>query len=346
VITILDITERRRTEDALRASEQNLRDQIRLVELSRSPMFIWDFEGGIRQWNRGCEQLYGYREDEAIGKSKHELLKTRVPGSSFDAVRKELLGKGFWRGELEHTAKDGKILQLDASLDFIQVSGGRYVLESTRDITHNKMLEDRQRLLLRELTHRVKNILAVVQGLVHQTGRTTAAKDDFTRRLDGRLATLASAHALLVESDWKGADLRELVEGQLTAYVSDGKRLRIEGERVALAADVATPFGLVVHELATNAMKYGALSNENGRIDVSWSLKARNNERRLKFTWREENGPPVKKPSSDGFGAQLIRHGLPGATVKHEFLPGGVQCTIEFSPAENAQNEPAGTNFQ
>jgi two-component system CheB/CheR fusion protein len=342
VMTFVDVTERQRIEEALRASEENLRRQIQLVELSRAPIFVWDFDTGeVRQWNRGSEELYGYGRDEVLGKVKRELLNTVVPGHSFEAVREELLTRGEWKGELEQTVKNGRSIRVEARLELATVAGIRSVLESSRDITQSKIWESRQKLLLSELTHRVKNILAVVQGLVHQTRRTSESKDDFVRRLEGRFAALASAHGLLVESEWRGADLRELVEGQLTPYVSEGKRLRIEGEPVTLPAEIATPLGLVLHELATNAMKYGALSNDKGRVDVSWNA-TRNNEQRLKFTWREENGPPVKKPSSHGFGAQLIQHGLPGAAVKHEFPPGGVQCTIEFSLAENVQNEPAG----
>jgi two-component system CheB/CheR fusion protein len=180
------------------------------------------------------------------------------------------------------------------------------------------------------LTHRVKNVLAVVQGMAHQTWRSSASKEDFIERLDGRLAALASSHRLLVESEWKGANIRSLIENELAAYSGDPPRLLMKGESIALPPEIATPFGLVVHELATNAVKYGALSNENGSVTLSWTLETGNKGARLKFHWREKGGPEVKKPSASGFGSKLIQQGLPGAEVKHEFHPEGVECSLDI----------------
>jgi two-component system CheB/CheR fusion protein len=174
----------------------------------------------------------------------------------------------------------------------------------------------------------VKNILAVVQGLVHQTARATASKEEFAARLDGRLAALAYSHSLLVDSEWAGADLHKLVETELEAYAGDLTRFHVKGEAVSLPANVATPFGLVLHELATNAIKYGALSNGTGHVDLAWSVRQVDHGPVLEFHWREVEGPPVKKPLSQGFGSNLIRRGLPGASVEHEFRPDGVTCTI------------------
>ncbi|HEX3653244.1 MAG TPA: chemotaxis protein CheB [Rhizomicrobium sp.] len=210
------------------------------------------------------------------------------------------------------------------------------------EITQRKLWEARLRLLLGELTHRVKNILAVVQGMVHQAARVSSSKEDLVAGLDGRLAALAGSHRLLVDSDWSGADLRKLIQSELDAYTFDPERLRISGEPAMLPADVATPFGLVLHELATNAIKYGALSNEGGYVELSWSVERADGHRQLKFHWREEDGPPVRTPSAQGFGSSLIQKGLPRATVKHEFFPEGVRCSIELPLAEGSSQDSAG----
>ena len=136
-------------------------------------------------------------------------------------------------------------------------------------------MEERQQLLLGELTHRVKNTLTVVQAIAHQTQRHSPSPEDFIERFDGRLAALAGAHSLLVGSKWRGADLAAIAHSQLDAYRSadNPDRMRIEGEPVTLPADLATPFGLVLHELATNAAKHGALSRPGGAVTLRWSRR-------------------------------------------------------------------------
>ena len=331
VVTFLNITARRRMEDDLRASEAHLKQEMRLVELSRSPIFVWDFDDGIIKWNRGSEELYGYSLDEALGKIKNELLQTVVPGSSFEEVRAQLLRQGSWKGELHQVAKSGRALVVDSHIELVPGEGRRYVLESTRDITERKALESRQKLLVSELTHRVKNLLTVVQGMVHQTGKTSSSIQEFIKKLDGRITALADSQKLLVDSIWEGADLRALIERQLRPYTGDdSSRLRLAGDSVILPAELATPFGLVLHELATNAAKYGALSDENGRVELSWSVVDGNKERALKVVWKEADGPRVRPPGANGFGSQLIRQGLASAKVEHEFHPEGIRCAIEF----------------
>jgi two-component system, chemotaxis family, CheB/CheR fusion protein len=190
-----------------------------------------------------------------------------------------------------------------------------------------------------KLTHRVKNTLTVVQSMARQTFRTTTSGEAFVERFEGRLSALAGAHALLVDSQWQGADLAALARHQLQAYlVGDAKRIHLEGEPVTLPADLATPFGLILHELATNAAKYGSLSSDKGNVTLSWRLEKRNDERQLTVVWREVDGPPVKAPESNGFGSVLIEKSLPEAVVRHEFLEDGVVCTIEL-PLPEAEGD-------
>lgn len=339
VITFVDISERRQVAHALRQSEQRLRQERRLVELSRDPIVIWDFDGGVTEWNRGSEELYGYRREEALGQNIAGLLATRLPGSSLEELRARLSAQGSWTGELVQRTKDGRELLVESQLQLESMNGRRLVLESGHNVTEHKAWEQRQRLLLGELGHRVKNTLTVVQGVAHQTMRTSTTNDEFVERFDGRLFALARAHELLVASDWKGADLAALARNQLEAYTSENPdRLRIEGEPVMLSADLATPFGLVIHELATNAAKHGALSVAAGKVTLSWKVEARNGNRMLRVIWRESNGPAVTPPKQTGFGSALIDSGIPDATVKREFRAGGVVCTIDL-PLPSAEHE-------
>jgi len=335
VFTFVDITERRHVDESLRDSEQQLRQQKRLVELSREPIFIWEFEGGILEWNRGCEQLYGYTREEAIGRREEELLKTGVPGSSFEGLTNKLREEGHWIGELTHHTKDGRLLTVEAQLQLESFDGRRLVLESTRDVTDRKAWDKHQRMLLSELTHRVKNTLAVVQAIAHQTMRTHPGPEDFVTRFDSRLAALAGAHDLLSQSNWVGADLAALARQLLVPYTSESSpRYRLEGEPVVLPVDLAPPFALILHELATNAVKYGSLSGSGGTILLKWRVSCENdsseNGRRiLEFVWEERGGPPVRKPAKQSFGSALIENAIPEATVVREFHRNGLICTIK-----------------
>jgi two-component system CheB/CheR fusion protein len=246
-------------------------------------------------------------------------------------LRAKLLEEGSWRGELKHRTKDGRELTVETRIQLQTVDGRRLVLESTRDVTERKLWEQRQRLLLGELSHRVKNTLAVVQAIAHRTLRDSASTEDFVERFDGRLLALAGAHNLLIKSDWQGADLSELARTQLEPYTSaNPDRLRLQGEPVLLTADIATPFGLVLHELATNAAKHGALSREQGTVNVSWRISDRNNQSVLTVVWREKGGPPVTQPTPSGLGSKLIDHAIPGAKISREFQTDGLVCAMEL----------------
>jgi two-component system CheB/CheR fusion protein len=344
VITFVDVTERRHVEEALRASESRLRQQQRLVELSHDPIFIWDFESGIVEWNRGSEELYGYTRAEAVGKQTENLLSTTVVGATRGEMMAQLLERGSWRGEAMQRTKDGRKLTVEKRLQLESFDGRRLVLESTHDITDRKLWERRQRLLLGELTHRVKNTLAIVQSIAHQTLRFAQTPEEFNERFTGRLAALATAHGLLVQSDWKGADLAALARDQLAPYLSDEPdRLVIDGPAILLPADLATPFGLVLHELATNAVKYGALSRPDGIVSLAWKTALRNQQRAITVVWSERNGPRVRRPGQVGLGSSLIDHAIPAAEVKREFKAEGLICTIELPLPEEAADHHGAT---
>ena len=240
-----------------------------------------------------------------------------------------MLKAGSWTGELRHTTKDGRRLTVETRIELVPLNGRRLILETSRDVSDRKSWETRQQLLLSELTHRVKNTLTVVQSIAHQTLRTTSSGRDFGERFDGRLAALARAHMLLVESEWKGAELGALARHQVEPYAVDGTdRFRAEGPPVILPAKLSTPFGLILHELATNAAKHGSWSVENGCVELIWRLEHGDAGRLLTVVWRERGGPVVTAPEKTSFGCRLIEKGLANATVAHAFDPDGVVCTI------------------
>jgi two-component system, chemotaxis family, CheB/CheR fusion protein len=338
VVTFVDVTERHLVGQTLEQSEQRLQQKQDLIDLSHDPIFVWDFDGGVVEWNRGSQELYGYSRDEAIGKQKEKLLATVVPNSSFAALKAKLLQDGSWAGELRHKTKDGRDLIVESRLQLEDFDGRRLVLESTRDVSAQRLADRRQRLLLAELTHRVRNTLAVIQAIARHTQRNTKSKEDFVERFEGRLASLASAHSLLVGTDWKGADFAELARQQLAPYISVNQdRLRLQGDPISLPADLATPFGLVLHELATNAAKHGALSVPSGTVTLNWTISPRNPERVLKVVWQESGGPNVDTPRSAGFGGALIDSVIPGAHVEREFRSDGFVCTIELPLREETE---------
>jgi two-component system CheB/CheR fusion protein len=329
VITFVDITDRRHMEEALRDSENQLRRQKRLVGLSRAPIMVWEFDGTILEWNRGCEELYGYARDEAIGRRKEDLLKTEVPGSSYDEMTRKLREEGVWSGELLHYTKDGRILTVEAVMQLEPVGGRQLALQSMRDITDRKVWEERQHMLRRDLMHRLKNMLTIVQSIAHQTMRAHPSPEEFIASFEGRLLALGSANSLLSESDWENTDLSGLVRRLLAPYAPEGSaRYRLEGEPLSLPVDIASPFGLVLHELATNAAKYGSLSRAEGTISIKWSLQSTESQRVLEFIWEEHGGPAITEPSRSSVGSALIESAIPNSVVNREFRKDGLVCAI------------------
>ena len=198
-----------------------------------------------------------------------------------------------------------------------------------------KASEARLRLLLSELSHRVKNTLAVVQSMARQSFGGDVSREEGLEIFSNRLRALAEAHNLLVSSDWRGADFRELAERQIGPYTNTGgKNVILEGPAASMPPDIATPLALVLHELATNALKYGALSSPDGTLRLEWGFKRNGAGRDFQFTWRESGGPKVEASSKEGFGTWLIQNGLPEATVDLNYAPEGAVCTVKM-PAES-----------
>jgi two-component sensor histidine kinase len=213
--------------------------------------------------------------------------------------------------------------------------------EQVGRVLERKRTEEHQRLLLNELNHRVKNMLAVIQSIAAQSFRGEAASDEARRAFDSRLGALAAAHDLLTSRNWEAASLCQVVERAGGGCGAGEGRMRIEGEDLLLPPRTAVSIAMAIHELCTNAVKYGALSNDTGFVTVAWSVGRAGEEQRLRLSWTEEGGPPVRAPERRGFGSRMIERGLAaelGGAVELEFLPGGVRCVVD-APVPRIEDE-------
>ncbi len=330
--TDTDITEQRRT------SLRLMRKQ-RVIELSHEALLVWDLDEGIILFNRGCEELYGYKKAEALGATAADLLKTRYPMSR-DVLMERLAADGAWSGEVRQSSSDGREIWVDCRLQLIRTGGGEFVCETNRDITERRKADEVRNLLVGELNHRVKNTLAIVQSIAAQTGRTSGTIDQFISRFNGRIQSLSSAHHILTEAHWSGASLRELVTSQIAVSAGELHNVDIVGDDVFVPPQMALQMTLMLHELTTNALKHGSLSRPQGRVAVSWTIE-RGDTPRIVLLWTERGGPPVTPPVARGFGTLLLERSgkLPHLRAWLEFKPDGVVCRIEADLAAAKQGE-------
>jgi two-component sensor histidine kinase len=209
----------------------------------------------------------------------------------------------------------------------------RALAERDERLEASHKIEQRQTLLVRELHHRVKNTLATVQGLVGATGRSTGSFDEFYHSFSNRITSLAKTHNLLTEDYWQTATLREIILNELKPFAeSQQPRFMLIGPHVELSADLAVPVGMAVHELTTNAVRYGALSVPTGYVRVQWSVEEDGGVRKLHLEWREFSGPPVSQPQHQGFGTTLLQRVLPmqcRAEVEVQYDQEGLQFQMD-----------------
>jgi two-component sensor histidine kinase len=218
----------------------------------------------------------------------------------------------------------------------------RGLVKIFRDETPARQAEEQRILLLNELNHRVKNTLATVQSVTEQTLRAAGVEKDVRTSLSDRLMALSQAHNVLVAQSWAGADLRAVVGGALNPHDRSPAVVELEGPSVRLSPALAVGFSLVLHELATNAAKYGALSVSGGSVRISWNEAVDGTGvRHLTLLWRERDGPEVRPPTHQGFGTRLIQRALSGcgADVRTEFQPQGLCCVIETALPDGGPDE-------
>ena len=194
-----------------------------------------------------------------------------------------------------------------------------------------KRQDEQLGVINRELKHRIKNLFSIANSVCLQTLRSGKALEEMAHTISGRLAAIAAAQDLLSVTAENGAEVGELVRALVVTLAPDASRLEAEGDRVTLSPQVTTPFALILHELGTNALKYGAWSHDKGIVRASWTLR----EATLHFRWREHDGPAIAPPLHEGLGRTLIKNSLPGAVVSHDLKADGLECTIEL-PLERA----------
>ena len=309
---------------------QRLEKKARLIDLSHEAILVRDMDDKIERWNTGCVELFGYTREEALGAECDELLKSEFPTNKSE-VEASLRETGFWSGELRHLAKDGSPVWVDSRQQLLRFDGQSVVIECDRDITDRRADDEVRNLLVGELTHRVRNSLAIVQALARQTGRRATSVSKFLHDFGGRIEAMSSAHNLLSEAQWHGVDMRALIESQTIARFGSDHAVSIRGAGVFLSAQTAMQLVLILHELATNAEKFGALSDTCGRLDVSWE-DARGEPGKVEIEWKESGGPKVSAPKSKGFGLSLIERSkdLPYLVVNVEFEPTGLVCRMKI----------------
>jgi PAS domain S-box-containing protein len=326
-----DLIERSQTEATLRDSEQRARQLAAIVEASDDSIVGTDLARRITSWNPGAERLFGYTAKEAVGMPIGALIPEAVrdqEAAIFERIRR---GERVEPFDTVRRGKTGHLIDVSLSVSPLRDLDGQIVgaCSITRDITERKRSEKRIAMLAREAEHRTKNVLQAVQTVVHLSEAQTP--EDLKQAIEGRIQALAKAHGLLAESRWSGADLGRLARQELAPYLQHARRhARIDGPHVPLQPKVAQAIAIILHELAINAAKYGALSAINGYIEIVWIPLSSD---RLLLTWTETGGPVIVPPTRRGFGTHvmetLIKIDL-GGELRFDWSPQGLVCEIEF----------------
>jgi two-component system, chemotaxis family, CheB/CheR fusion protein len=310
-----------------RSAERAAHRLVSIVESSDDAIVSKDLNGTIATWNKGAERLFGYFAEEVVGKPITTIIPSDRRDEETGILERIRRGERIEHFETVRQRKDGQLVNISLTVSPIFDNSGKIIGASkiARDITDRKRREEQITLLAREADHRTKNLLALAQATVHLSQGETP--DELKAAIEGRLRALAHAHALLARSRWAGADLRALVTEELSPYCQDDPdRARIEGPSLMLEQQAAQAMAVAVHELTTNAVKYGALSTPKGRVSVVWSCDSGG---RLTFRWTETGGPPVGLPKRQGFGARVMERIIEGqlnGELKFDWRKEGVVC--------------------
>ncbi|NEK18395.1 PAS domain S-box protein [Rhizobium leguminosarum] len=323
---LVDVTEQKKAEEyAGRLAA--------IVEFSHDAIVSKDTNGVIQTWNKGAERLFGYEAAEVIGKPVNILIPPDRQDEEPEILDRIRRSERVAPYETLRIRKDGSLIDVSLTVSPLKDGRGKVIGASkiARDITEKRRHEERRRLLVNELNHRVKNTLATVQSLAAQSFRAEAHTPAF-RQFETRLIALSRAHDVLTREDWEGIDLNELIARTIAPIcVRPEERVQISGPALRLEPKLALSLSMAFHELCTNAAKYGALANETGHIEIHWQVVGAEGERRLQLRWGEIGGPEVQSPTRKGFGSRLLERALQrefDAQVTLSFAPSGVVCEI------------------
>jgi PAS domain S-box-containing protein len=311
--------------------EQRLRWLAAIVESSDDAIISKNLGGIITSWNRGAERIFGYTADEVIG----QPITILIPQDRQDEER--VILTRIRRGEpIEHfetvrQRKDGSMIVVSLTVSPIKNVDGKIIgaSKNARDISKQKQSQNQIATLAREAEHRSKNLLATVQATIQLSKADTP--EGLKQAIAGRIQALANVHSLFVETRWIGAELSSVVRQELAPYcAADEKRVRTEGPEVVMEPNAAQAVAVILHELATNAVKYGSLSVPHGEIDLKWLQDA---DGRLTIQWKEKGGPPVQTPTCKGFGSRVIGGMIDQlkGKVHFDWNADGVVCEITLN---------------
>jgi PAS domain S-box-containing protein len=312
-------------------SDEQLRAVVERAEVFA--IFTIDMQGRITSWTHGARELLGWEEAEALGRSIAILYTPEDHAAGLpEAEMAQALAEGRAEHDRWHLRADGRRIWGTEVVTPMPGGGGetRGFLKVLCDRTAQRREEEQRRQLVAELDHRVRNTLAIVQSLVALTARGTADAAALRAALEARLDALAVVHDLLTREAWSGAELAELVRAGLAPHAEDGGRVQADGPSLRLSPNAALVLGMALHELASNAAKYGALTAPGGRVEVAWSLDRPPDApggATLDLQWCEFGGPPIEAPPTRGLGSRLIED-----TVTYQ-LDGDARLTFETEGA-------------
>jgi len=326
-----DVTDRKQIELALRESEQRLRWLASIVESSDDAIVSKNLDGVITSWNKGAERIFGYLAEEAIGRPITIVIPQERHSEETDILARIRRGERIDHFETVRQRKHGSRIVVSLTVSPVKDAEGRIVGASkiARDITEQKRSQDMIATLAREAEHRSKNLLANVQAAVNLSQADTP--EGLKQAIEGRIQALANVHSLFVETRWSGAELSTIAARELAPYAESAEgRVSINGPQLLLEPNTAQAVAVTLHELATNAAKYGALSVAGGRVALTWIHQANSP---LKLQWREQGGPTVKTPTRKGFGTRIIERMIAqlNGTANLGWRPDGLICEISIA---------------
>ena len=319
----------------VRRSQLALTERYLATILTQSPdaFVALDRDGAMIAHNDAAASLFGPALDRAYAAGATELFPRAERRRIADAVTSAAGGATLAGVELALGGDPPVHAELSLAPVHDESGAIASVSITARNVTERRRAEERQRLLINELNHRVKNMLAIVHALAHQSFRGDRTPEEERNAFAARLQALATAHNLLTLRSWQPVALGHIVaETTGAACGAAAARIHAEGPQVMLPAQTAVSFAMALHELCTNAIKYGALANETGRIAVRWSISRTGSPRRLRIEWTESGGPEVAPPARHGFGSRMIKRSLAAeldGRVELDFRPEGLVCTID-----------------